>query len=79
MREAELLDTLHAVRRRIAKEKKIRQDRIFRDNELRDMASLLPKSKADLLFVEGVSPFRALAFGGEFLEEIRLWRSLYRQ
>lgn len=79
MREAELLDTLHAVRRRIAKEKKIRQDRIFRDDELRDMVLLLPKSKADLLFVEGVSPFRAFAFGGEFLEEIRLWRSLYRQ
>ena len=78
-REAELLSSLLAVRKRLSKEKKIRQDRIFRDNELRDMVKLLPRSKADLLFVEGVSPVRALRYGGEFLAEIRIHNALYHK
>ncbi len=71
-----LQSRLFSLRHDLAREKKIRPDRLFSNRNIREMAEERPRSVVSLLLMEGMPPLAVLRFGNVFLAEIRLF-SIY--
>jgi ATP-dependent DNA helicase RecQ len=68
--DAGLFETLRALRRRLADERRVPAYVLFSDATLRDMARARPSSAAALLNVRGVGERKLADLGNRFLEEI---------
>jgi ATP-dependent DNA helicase RecQ len=66
-----LFETLRALRRRLADERRVPPYLIFSDASLREMARLRPRSPAAFREVKGVGEWKAAEFGERFLAAIR--------
>jgi ATP-dependent DNA helicase RecQ len=65
-----LLDLLRDLRKKLAKEKNLPPYVIFQDPSLEEMATIYPKTLAEMQQVVGVGPGKALKFGKPFVEII---------
>ena len=70
MPEAELLERLRALRRKLAQERKVPAFVIFSDRTLQDMAAQRPRTRAEMLGVHGVGQKKLDEYGDSFLAEI---------
>lgn len=66
--DEDLLKRLKTLRRQLADREKVPAYIICGDETLRQMASLRPKTREDLLFVPGIGEKKADKYGGAFLE-----------
>jgi len=69
--EEELFQKLRALRRQIADKEQVPAYIVFGDETLRQLASLKPRSRKELLEVSGIGERKAERYGKEFLEAIR--------
>ncbi|MBI1799041.1 MAG: ATP-dependent DNA helicase RecQ, partial [Candidatus Eisenbacteria bacterium] len=68
---AERFARLRAVRKRLADSEGVPAYIVFSDAVLRQMASLLPRSRAQMLAVPGVGPVKFERYGDAFLEALK--------
>ena len=73
--EAALFDRLRALRKQLADERNVPAYVVFPDATLRQMASLRPRSKSELLRISGVGEKKLADFGDAFVAEIERYRS----
>lgn len=66
--DSEIFEKLRALRAKIAKEEDKPAYIIFGDKTLKEMAQLLPKSKEEMLHVNGVGEVKFERYGEQFLE-----------
>ncbi|HXI02179.1 MAG TPA: ATP-dependent DNA helicase RecQ [Candidatus Saccharimonadales bacterium] len=66
--DPELFERLRALRKRIADEEGVPAYIVFSDAVLRQMASVVPKSRSGLLDLSGVGPVKLERYGDAFLE-----------
>ncbi|ODA39371.1 DNA helicase RecQ [Desulfosporosinus sp. BG] len=69
--EANLFDSLRALRRKIALRENLPPYMIFADSTLREMAQLFPKDHVAMIRISGVGERKLEKYGDDFLEEIR--------
>ncbi len=70
----ELLEQLRALRRELAKERKVPAYVIFNDATLEEMAERVPRSEGELLQIAGVGPTKLERYGQRFLDLLRTSR-----
>ncbi len=69
--ESARLDTLRALRSRLARDEEVPAYVVFPDRSLREMARARPASAAELARLHGVGPSRLERYGAAFLEALR--------
>lgn len=69
--DLELLSRLKAVRRELARERKVPAYVIFNDATLMEMAAVRPQSEAQMLAISGVGPSKLERYGERFLEALQ--------
>ena len=69
--DAELLERLKGLRRRLAQQRRVPAYVVFNDATLQEMAALKPATRDELLQVNGVGQAKLERYGDEFLDAIR--------
>ena len=73
--EPVLLDSLKALRTRLAQQEQVPAYIVFSNASLADMAARQPQTLEEFLQVSGVGMVKAQRYGEAFLEEIRRWKA----
>ncbi len=76
--DEELYEDLLVLRAQMAKDRKLRPDKIFPDSVLREMVYALPVKRLDLFFLSNIRWINILRFGEEFAREIAVHVKFYR-
>lgn len=71
--DRDLLNTLKALRYKIANEKRVPAFVVFSDATLTDMCRKRPVTEEELLSVSGIGPAKLAQYGEAFLHSIRVW------
>jgi ATP-dependent DNA helicase RecQ len=71
--DANLLNILKDLRKKVAKRKSVPPFVVFQDPSLNDMATQYPINLEELTKVQGISPGKAARYGAEFVEAIALY------
>lgn len=69
----DLFEELRALRRRLANERQVPAYVVFNDATLREMATVLPSDREELLAINGVGAKKIETYGDEFLAAIATW------
>ncbi len=69
----ELFDELRVLRKQLASERQVPAYIVFNDATLRDMATVLPSDREELLAINGVGAKKIDSYGDEFLAAIATW------
>ena len=69
--DEELFEILKGLRKKVAKQKKLKPWMIFQEPSLEEMATTFPTTEAELSHVNGVGSGKVKKFGKEFLEIIK--------
>lgn len=67
----DLFERLRAIRREFAKKQGVPPFVIFSDKTLRDMCTVMPQTKAEMLTVSGVGESKLAKYGDAFLNELK--------
>ena len=72
-----ILHALRFKRTALAEKWKRKEQQILPDSVLGILADAMPRSVAELLLLDAMTPFRALLFGKEFLPVLRAYRYFF--